>query len=121
KASVFMVDERVARGADGQPLASGEILVIANLKRKADGADVIVSVRGVTKALEVRGGIKVVKGQPFTPGLDEVIVGERAADRFGLELGSFVRIQKRDWKIVGIFTSEGSGFESEIWGDLNVL
>ncbi|HEY6555592.1 MAG TPA: ABC transporter permease [Vicinamibacteria bacterium] len=121
KASVFMVDERVARGADGQPLASGEILVIANLKRKADGADVNVSVRGVTKALEVRGGIKVVKGQPFTPGLDEVIVGERAADRFGLELGSFVKIQKRDWKIVGIFTSEGSGFESEIWGDLNVM
>jgi putative ABC transport system permease protein len=122
KASVFMVDERVARGADGQPLASGEILIVANLKRKADGADVNVSVRGVTtKALEVRGGIQVVKGQPFTPGLDEVIVGERAADRFGLELGSFVKIQKRDWKIAGIFTSEGSGFESEIWGDLNVM
>jgi putative ABC transport system permease protein len=122
KASVFMVDERVARGADGQPLASGEILIVANLKRKADGADVNVSVRGVTtKALEVRGGIQVVKGQPFTPGLDEVIVGERAADRSGLELGSFVKIQKRDWKIAGIFTSEGSGFESEIWGDLNVM
>ena len=65
KASVFMVDARVARGADGQPLASPEILVIANLKRKADGADVNVSVRGVTtKAFEVRGGIKVVKGTP---------------------------------------------------------
>ena len=122
KASVFMVDERVARGADGQPLASGEILIVANLKRKADGADVNVSVRGVTtKALEVRGGIKVVEGHAFTPGLDEVIVGERAADRFGLELGSFVKIQKRDWRIAGIFTSEGSGFESEIWGDLNVM
>jgi putative ABC transport system permease protein len=121
KASVFMVDSRVARGADGQPLASPEILIVANLKRKADGADVNVSVRGVTKAPEVRGDIKVVKGRPFTPGLDEVIVGERAADRFGLEIGSSVKIQKRDWKIVGIFTSEGSGFESEIWGDLNVM
>jgi putative ABC transport system permease protein len=122
KASVFMVDSRIARGADGQPQASGEILVVANLKRKADGAEVNVSVRGVTqKALEVRSGIKVVKGQPFTPGLDEVIVGERAADRFGLTLGSFVKIQKRDWKIAGIFSAEGSGFESEIWGDLNVM
>jgi putative ABC transport system permease protein len=62
-----------------------------------------------------------VEGRPLTPGLDEVIVGERAADRFGLALGSFVKIQKRDWKIVGIFTAEGSGFESEIWGDLNVM
>jgi putative ABC transport system permease protein len=120
-ASVFMVDSRVARGGDGQPLASPEILIVANLKRKADGADVNVSVRGVTKAMEVRGGIKVVQGKPFTPGLDEVMVGERAADRFGLQLGSSVKIQKRDWKIVGIFTSEGSGFESEIWGDLNVM
>jgi len=121
-ASVFMVDSRVARGADGQPQASGEILIVANLKRKADGADVNVSVRGVTqKTLEVRSGIKVIQGQPFTPGLDEVIVGERAADRFGLTIGSFVKIQKRDWKIAGIFSAEGSGFESEIWGDLNVM
>jgi putative ABC transport system permease protein len=122
KASVFMVDSRIARGTDGQPQASGEILIVANLKRKADGADVNVSVRGVTpKAMEVRSGIKVVQGRPLTPGLDEVIVGERAADRFGLAIGSFVKIQKRDWKIVGIFTAEGSGFESEIWGDLNVM
>jgi len=122
QASVMMVDSRIARGADGQPLASPEILVVANLKRKADGAEVNVSVRGVTtKAFEVRGGIKMVQGQPFTPGLDEVVVGERAADRFGLALGSSVKINKRDWKIVGIFSSEGSGFESEIWGDLNVM
>jgi len=122
QASVMMVDSRIARGADGQPLASPEILVVANLRRKADGAEVNVSVRGVTtKAFEVRGGIKMVEGQPFTPGLDEVVVGERAADRFGLALGSSVKISKRDWKIVGIFSSEGSGFESEIWGDLNVM
>ena len=122
QASVMMVDSRIARGADGQPLASPEILVVANLKRKADGAEVNVSVRGVTtKAFEVRGGIKMVQGQPFTPGLDEVVVGERAADRFGLALGASVKISKRDWKIVGIFSSEGSGFESEIWGDLNVM
>ena len=122
QASVMMVDSRIARGADGQPLASPEILVVANLRRKADGAEVNVSVRGVTtKAFEVRGGIKMVQGQPFTPGLDEVVVGERAADRFGLALGSSVKINKRDWKIVGIFSSEGSGFESEIWGDLNVM
>jgi len=62
QASVMMVDSRIARGADGQPLASPEILVVANLRRKADGAEVNVSVRGVTtKAFEVRGGIKMVE------------------------------------------------------------
>jgi putative ABC transport system permease protein len=122
KAALMMVDSRVARGADGQPLASGEILIVANLKRKVDGADVNVSVRGVTaKAFEVRGGIRMVRGQKFTEGLDQVVVGERAADRFGLEVGQSVKIQKHDWKIVGVFASEGSGFESEIWGDLNTM
>jgi len=121
-ASLMTVDSRVARGSDGQPLASHEILVVANLKRKVDGADVNVSVRGVSeKAFEVRGGIKIVRGTRFTPGLDEVVVGERAADRFGLDVGQSVKIQRHDWKIVGVFVSEGSGFESEIWGDLNAM
>ena len=121
-ASLIMVDQRVARDADGQPLASGEILVVAALKRKADGADVNVSVRGVmSKTFGVRGGIKIVRGRNLTVGLDEVVVGARAADRFGLDVGSSVKIQKRSWNIVGVFASEGSGFESEIWGDLAAM
>jgi putative ABC transport system permease protein len=121
-ASTFVVDSRVARGADGQPLASPEIVIVASLTRKADGVPVNVLVRGVTpKAFEVRGGLKVSSGRMLTPGLDEVIVGERTAERYGLEVGKSVRIQKHDWKIVGIFSSEGSGFESEVWGDLDTM
>jgi putative ABC transport system permease protein len=116
------VDSRVARGADGQPLASPEIVIVASLTRKADGVPVNVLVRGVTpRAFEVRGGLKVANGRMLTPGLDEVIVGERTAERYGLEVGKSVRIQKHDWKIVGIFSSEGSGFESEVWGDLDTM
>jgi putative ABC transport system permease protein len=121
-AGIIKVDSRVARGADGQPLASGEILVVASLKRKTDGADVNVSIRGVPpQALAVRGGIRIVEGRAFKPGLDEVMVGARAAERFGLVVGGTVPVQKRAWNIVGIFASEGSGFESEIWGDLDAM
>jgi ABC-type lipoprotein release transport system permease subunit len=122
QASTFMVDSRVARGADGRPLASPEIVVVASLPRKADGTLINVLVRGVTsRAFEVRGGLKVVQGRQLTPGLDEIIVGQRTAERYGLELDKTVKIQKRDWKVVGLFQSEGSGFESEIWGDLDVM
>jgi putative ABC transport system permease protein len=121
-ARLISIDPRVARGADGQPLASPEILVVAGLKRQADGADVNVSVRGVRpRAFEVRGGIRITAGRAFTPGLDEIIVGERVRERFGLDVGSTVDIQKRAWKVVGVFASEGSGFESEVWGDLDVM
>jgi putative ABC transport system permease protein len=32
-----------------------------------------------------------------------------------------VRLQRRDWTITGIFEANGGGFESEIWGDLDVI
>ena len=121
-AALMLVDSRIARGDDGQPMTSGEILVVASLKRKADGVETNLSVRGVpARAFQVRGGIHFVDGRAFTPGLDEVVVGQRAAERFGLAVGSAVKIQHHDWKVVGIFASEGSGFESEIWGDIDAM
>jgi putative ABC transport system permease protein len=118
----IMVDSRVARGADGQPLASPEMVVVANLPRVTDGMDTNILIRGVTqKAFDVRGGIQVEGGRPFKPGLNEIIVGERASERFGLAVGTSVTLQKRSWQVVGVFASEGSGFESEIWGDVDVM
>jgi putative ABC transport system permease protein len=118
-----VVDSRVATGSDGQPLASPEIVVVGALPRRSDGVMVNVTVRGVTpRAFEVRGGIEMVSGRRFTPGLDEFIVGERIAQRIrGLDVGKTVRMQKRDWKVVGIFRSRGGAFESEIWGDLDTM
>jgi putative ABC transport system permease protein len=86
-----MLDERVSRGPDGTPLASPEILVVANLPRVADGSLVNVTLRGVTsRAFDVRGGIRVIKGRRVTPGLYELLVGDKAASRFGLHVGRTV-------------------------------
>jgi ABC-type lipoprotein release transport system permease subunit len=122
-AGVILADGRVARGADGQPLASPEMVVVANLTRRGDGQPTNVLIRGVTgRAYVVRKAIRVVEGRPFTPGLDEVIVGRRIHDRIAeLELGETIRLKRRDWRIVGIFTADGSGFESEVWGDAGVM
>jgi putative ABC transport system permease protein len=119
----IVVDPRVAVGQDGRPLASPEIVVVGAFPRRSDGADANVTIRGVTpKASEVRGGIEITQGRPFTPGLYEVIVGDRIASRIrGFDLGSTIKIQRHDWKIVGIFTSRGGAFESEVWGDLDTM
>ncbi len=121
KAALLMVDARIARDPDGQPLACGEILSVANLKR-LDGGEVNVTIRGVSAStFAVRGGIRIVRGRTFAPGLSEIVVGARIADRFGYQVGTKVRLAKQDWDVVGVFASEGSGFESEIWGDLSVM
>lgn len=122
-ASTIMVDSRVARDAEGRPLASPEIVVVASLPRRSDGTDVNVTVRGVSmRAFEVRRGVQMVEGRPFTPGLYELVVGRKAADRYdGAQVGSTIRLQRRSWEVVGIFESDGSGFESEVWGDVDVM
>ena len=118
----ILVDGRDARGSDGTPLASPEIVTVANLHRAADGSLVNVTLRGVApRAFDVRGGVRIVSGRTFRPGLYEILAGEKAASLFGLKVGSQVKIQKNQWDVVGFFASEGSGFESELWGDLDVM
>jgi putative ABC transport system permease protein len=118
----IIVDERVLRDASGQPLASWEWVVVIGLPKK-DGGMTNVTLRAVTpRAFEVRGGIDVVAGRSFTPGLDEVIVGRKLTGRIqGLELGGTVKYQQKRFAIVGLFESEGGAFESEIWGDFDTL
>ena len=79
--------------------------------------------RGVaTRVLSVRDNVHVVQGRFFTPGLYEIVVGKHATLAYaGLELGGTVRIGPGSWKVVGIFDSGGSAFDSEVWADSNVL
>jgi putative ABC transport system permease protein len=120
--NLMSVDNRVARDSKGQPMASPEILIVANLKRITDNQETNVALRGVTlKALDVRGEIQITEGRVFQPGLYEMIVGERTRERYGLEIGKSIKLQRKDWQIVGVFSSGGSAFESEIWGDVDVM
>ena len=112
----------VVRDAEGHPLASPEDVVVT-MKPKKDGEPTNITVRGVSpRAFAVRSGITIVQGRTFTPGLYEVIVGEKIANRVqGLDIGSSVKLQKHEWTVVGTFTSQGGAFESEIWGDAEVM
>jgi putative ABC transport system permease protein len=122
-ASMIAVDARVKRDAQGRPMASPEMIVVAALPKRGDKTEVNVTVRGVhPMAFSVRQNVKITEGRQFTPGLYELIVGKKAADRYeGLEVGGSIKLQRKTWQVVGIYTSEGSGFESEIWGDYDAL
>ncbi len=122
-ANLVSVDPRIARGTDGKPLASCEVVVITARPAKESGLPTNITFRGVTPtAFQVRNGIKIVEGRMFTPGLFEVIVGKKIADRLqGVEVGSVIPIQRKNWKVVGLFTADGSSFESEIWGDYDAM
>ncbi|HEX8894803.1 MAG TPA: ABC transporter permease [Terriglobales bacterium] len=122
-AQTIMTDPRIARDSSGTPLASCEIVIITSKPKKTDNLPTNITMRGVTpQAFKVRNGIKLVEGRMFEPGLFEVIVGKKIADRVnGLNIGDVVKVQRKEFKVVGLFTADGSSFESEIWGDYNAM
>ena len=120
---MILDNDLLFRRPDGQALASWEWVVILALPRKSDGRRTNVTLRAVPpQAFEVRGGIRVTAGRRFTPGLDEVMVGRRIMDRVGgLELNGRLKYQHKRLVIVGVFESDGTAFESEVWGDFDTL
>jgi putative ABC transport system permease protein len=108
--------------ADGRPLASAELMVIAELVRKDDvksGAN--ITLRGVEPAaFGLRPQLKIIAGRNFTPGLRELIVGSGVLRQFqGAEIGKIVRMRGSEWTVVGEFSS-GDAHDSEMWTDINV-
>jgi putative ABC transport system permease protein len=122
-ASVIQVDPRVARDSDGKPMASCEVVILTNRPRRTDNQPANITMRGVSpEGFKVRNNVKIIEGRNFTPGLYEAIVGKKIADRvIGLNIGDTISVQKHDFKVVGLFTADGSSFESEIWGDLDAM
>jgi putative ABC transport system permease protein len=113
----------LARGADGRPLVSAELMVIVDALKRATQTEANISLRGVgAAALETRPTISIHEGRMFTPGTNEVIVGAAVLREFtGFELGRTVRLGTAEWVVVGVFEMGGSVFESEIWGDAPVI
>jgi len=82
----------IATDKEGQPLASGEWVVVAVLPRKDRTGEVNVSVRGLMPAgVALRADEKDSRGQPklklidgrwFATGQREVVVGKSIHDRF---------------------------------------
>src|SRR5439155_19390199 len=110
----------VARGADGEPLASRE-LVNQPFGHTRDGTRENVLVRGVEPvAFAVHPGVRIVEGRPFRPSLGEVVIGRGVLARYAPGgVGSEVRFGRRTWTVVGVFDAGGTAFDSEIWADVN--
>ncbi|HIG42566.1 MAG: ABC transporter permease [bacterium] len=104
-------------------LAAGELYVIADIRKRANNSEANMPMRGVQpNSFLIRDEVKIVAGRNFEFGRFEMIAGVKAADQFhGIDVGSTVSIRGADWKLVGLFESNGSIHESEVWVDHAVL
>jgi putative ABC transport system permease protein len=113
----------IAKDKHGEPMASGEWVVVIVLPRKDGTGEVNVTVRGMMPdGLELRPKVKLSQGRWFTPGQREVVVSESIQKRFAhANVGDQLQFGKGPWTVVGIFDAGGSAYESEIWGDVNQM
>jgi len=113
----------IAKDRHGEPMVSGEWVVLIVLPRKDGTGEVNVTVRGMMPdGLELRPRVQLVEGRWFTPGQREVVVSESIHKRFSdANVGDSMQFGKGPWNVVGVFDAGGSAYESEIWGDVNQM
>ncbi len=113
----------VARDPNGRPLVSAESYVIVDGVKRSSQTKANLPLRGVGElADQVRDNITMVDGRMFNPGTNELVVGEAVLREFaGFEPGQTIRLGTNSWTVVGVFSMNGSVFESELWADVGVI
>ena len=112
----------IRKGQDGKPLASAEMIVVAELFKigeTVNGSN--LTVRGVEPtAFALRPKLRIVEGRQFKPGLRELVVGRSVSKQYDdAQVGKTLRMRGSDWTVVGIFES-GDAHESELWTDVEI-
>ncbi len=124
QASIIKTQSEVQTQSDGSPLATSDVVVLISIPKKETNEPANVIVRGVgPQAAEIRQKqVTLVQGRMFGTGLQEVVIGKALQERFqGCEIGGSLRMAATEWKIVGVFDGHGTGFDSEVWGDVEVM
>ena len=108
---------------NNRPVASAELYVLVDLNKRSTGTPANVPLRGIAaEALELRNEAHVVDGRMFQFGTNEAIVGRGANRQFsGVDLGSEFSSGNLRLRIVGVFESNGSVGETEIWCDSHLI
>ena len=108
---------------NGEPMLSHETITVVNLRLRSDlTQDANVNVRGVSPmGLKMR-DLELTSGRWYESGKREVVVGRGTnAAREGTSIGDKVEFGRGEWEVVGVFDAGKSAFNSEIWGDGNLV
>ncbi|HST02096.1 MAG TPA: ABC transporter permease [Usitatibacter sp.] len=122
-ASLLETMREVARGADGTPLVSKETLVLTQIPKRGSDKPQNVVVRGLPPlGIELRPQVHIIDGRWFRAGTSEIVAGRSISEGFeGVAIGQRLRFAQREWTVVGTFDGGKSGFDSEIWGDVEQM
>lgn len=109
---------------EGRRMAARELVILIGLKKLSTNSLANVLVRGVRPGIsfDLRPQVRITQGREFQPGTAEIVIGKSIAKRFGISsLGQTLYFGMRNWTVAGIMDASGSGFDSEVWADADLL
>jgi len=121
QASIIETQPEIATGEDGKQVVAKELVVLIALQKRGTDKPSNIVIRGIEeKSMILRPQVKLVQGRIPRAGSSEIIAGSSIAKRFeGGGIGESLRFGMRDWTVVGIFDAGNTGYNSEIWGDVD--
>lgn len=118
----FVIYPRVAGSFFTQSVETGEITKVSPAQGTVNltATGYVVAETSAKVAAKVSGRVAEIM---IVEGTNEVIVGKAISGRFkGLGLGEEFELRRnRPLKVVGVFSAAGTSYESEVWGDLDVV
>jgi putative ABC transport system permease protein len=123
-AEVDLIKQAPGLRRDGRtPMASAEMYVIIDIPKISTDTSANVPMRGIEPpGTTVREEFSIAAGRMFNFGTNEVIAGRGASVNFkGLTVGSTIVSGQSTWQVVGLFETDGSVAETEIWCDVRTL
>ena len=107
----------------GEPVASREIVMLISLPKRGSDKISNAMIRGLEPVgVGMRRKVSLVEGRMFRKGSNEIVVGRSVRAQFaGVDVGEMIGFGGRQWLVVGIMDGARSGFDSEIWGDVDSL
>lgn len=110
---------QIERDAEGQPLISGDVVVLISLPRREGVGEANVTMRGITRiGMLLRPQVSLVSGRWFAPGRREVVVSTKLSKRFANCLpGQKFKTGGHELTVAGLMDGGNTAFDSEIWMD----
>ena len=109
----------VRQDDNGDPIYSAELFVIVDGIKRNSQTQANIPMRGISlEGFDLRDNLSIIEGRAFEPGRNEIVVGQGVQRQFeGFDVGSEMRFGKTTWQVVGVFSTGGTAFESELWAD----
>ncbi len=113
----------IAEDDEGNPIYSSELFVVVDGIKRASGTKANIPMRGISQqGFALRDQVEIIEGRMFETGRNEIVVGQGVQRQFdGFALGRSIRFGKTTWEVVGVFSTGGSAFESELWADALIV